>query len=463
MVTSPMKQKLNIIILAAGKGTRMQSQLPKVLHPVGGVPILQRVLDEANQLKPSKIIVVYGYGGETVKEHFVDREIDWVMQAEQLGTGHAVMQALPVLDDEAQVLILLGDVPLIQHAMCEELLQQSKQGLGILSCQKANPAGYGRIIREAAQVKAIVEHKDASIDQLKVDEVNTGIMAMPATKLKSWLAKINNDNAQQEYYLTDIVKLAVDEGSDVSATMVTDEVAVAGVNSKQDLATVERALQTKHATTLMDKGVTLLDPARVDIRGTLQTGKDVTIDVGCVFEGDNLLGDNVKVGPYSVIKNSRIEAGTVVQAYSHIDSATVGTGCRVGPYARLRPGAELKSNNHIGNFVEIKNALIEDGSKVNHLSYIGDAEIGKGVNVGAGTITCNYDGANKFKTVIEDHAFIGSDSQLIAPVTIKRGSTIGAGSTITKDTPADSLTVCRAKTQVTIQGWQRPVKQKKAE
>ncbi len=462
MVTSLMKQKLNIIILAAGKGTRMQSQLPKVLHTVGGVPILQRVIDEASLLKPSKIIVVYGYGGETVKAHFNGSDIEWVEQAEQLGTGHAVMQALPALEEGAQVLILLGDVPLIQYAMCQQLITESPEGLGILSCQKADPTGYGRIIREASQVKAIVEDKDASEDQRKVDEVNTGIMSMPATSLKNWLDQINNDNAQREYYLTDIVKLAVEEGSNVNATMVTDEWAVAGVNSKQDLAAAERALQSRQASELMQKGVTLLDPARIDIRGKLQTGKGVTIDVGCVFEGSVQLGDNVFIGPYSVIKDSSIEENSNIQAYSHIENATVGKDCRVGPYARLRPGAELKSNNHIGNFVEIKNASIDDGSKVNHLSYIGDAEVGKGVNVGAGTITCNYDGANKFKTIIEDNAFIGSDSQLVAPVTIKRGSTIGAGSTITQDTQADSLTICRAKTQVTIQGWQRPVKQKKA-
>lgn len=457
-----MKQKLNIIILAAGKGTRMQSHLPKVLHPVGGVPILQRVVDEAQQLKPSKIILVYGYGGETVKAHFKASDIVWLEQSEQLGTGHAVMQALPALEANAQVLVLLGDVPLIQQAMCQQLLTENEDGLGILSCKKVDPTGYGRIIRESGQVKAIVEHKDATEAQHKIDEVNTGIMCMPATSLKNWLSKINSDNAQQEYYLTDIVQLAVDEGSHVNATMITDEWAVAGVNSKQDLAAIERALQTRQALALMQSGVTLHDPSRIDIRGQLLTGKDVTIDIGCVFEGEVTLGDNVSIGPYSVIKNSHIQAGSQIQAYSHIEDATVGHDCRVGPYARLRPGADLKANNHIGNFVEIKNATIDDGSKVNHLSYIGDAAVGKGVNVGAGTITCNYDGANKFKTIIEDNAFIGSDSQLVAPVTIKQGSTIGAGSTITQDTPADSLTICRAKTQVTIQGWQRPVKQKKA-
>lgn len=456
-----MKQKLNIIILAAGKGTRMQSELPKVLHPVGGKAILQRVIDEATLLAPSKIIVVYGYGGETVKQYFADTEVEWVEQVEQLGTGHAVMEAIPALEAEAQVLVLLGDVPLIQHAMCQQLLTESQRGLGVLSCQKADPTGYGRIIREDGEVKAIVEHKDATEQQRQVDEVNTGIMSMPASSLKKWLSQINDNNAQQEYYLTDIVKLAVDEGSQVSATMVRDEWAVAGVNSKKDLAGVERALQTRQAAELMQQGVTLLDPDRIDIRGTLQTGKDVTIDIGCVFDGQVSMGDGVYIGPYSVIKNSTIESGSQIQTYSHIENATVGKNCRVGPYARLRPGADLKSNNHIGNFVEIKNASIEDGSKVNHLSYIGDAEVGKNVNVGAGTITCNYDGANKFKTVIEDDAFIGSDSQLVAPVTVKRGATIGAGSTITQDTPADSLTICRAKAQVTIQGWQRPVKQKK--
>lgn len=457
-----MNQKLNIIILAAGKGTRMQSSLPKVLHTVGGKPILQRVIEQAKALNPTKIIVVYGYGGDVVKNTLVENNVEWVEQAEQLGTGHAVMQALPALEPDAQALILLGDVPLIEKEQCAELLNNSKNGLQILSCIKNDPTGYGRIVRKEGEVKAIIEHKDANEQQRNITEVNTGIMSMPVNALKKWLAQINNDNAQQEYYLTDIVQLAVTEGAYVGATAITNEWSVAGVNSKQDLAAVERALQNNQAEALMKKGVTLLDPTRLDIRGTLVTGKDVVIDVGCVFEGEVILGDNVLIGPYSVIKNSRVDQGTQIQAYSHIEDASVGNNCKVGPYARLRPGAELKADNHIGNFVEIKNASIGDGSKVNHLSYIGDAEVGKGVNVGAGTITCNYDGANKFKTVIEDDAFIGSDSQLVAPVTIKRGATIGAGSTITQDTPADSLTICRAKDQVTIQAWQRPVKQKKA-
>ncbi len=457
-----MTQKLNIIILAAGKGTRMQSKLPKVLHTVGGTPILQRVVDQAKALSPTKIIVVHGYEGAKVQETIADESLIWIEQSEQLGTGHAVMQAVPVLDSDAQVLVLLGDVPLIAHGMCDRLIQDSADGLGILSCYKDEPAGYGRIIRQGKQVTAIVEHKDATEAQRTVNEVNTGIMTMPAERLKAWLKRISNDNAQREYYLTDIVELAVADGHSVNATMVLDEWAVAGVNSKLDLSNVERALQRTQANKLMQAGVTLLDAERIDIRGTLNTGKDISIDVGCVFEGDVTLGDHVTIGPYCVIKNSVIQEGSNIQAFSHIEDASVGSDCRIGPYARLRPGAALTANNHIGNFVEIKNATINNGSKVNHLSYIGDAEVGKGVNIGAGTITCNYDGANKFKTIIEDNAFIGSDSQLVAPVTVKQGATIGAGSTITQDTPANSLTICRAKSQVTIEGWQRPVKKKKA-
>lgn len=457
-----MTQKLNIIILAAGKGTRMRSMLPKVLHTVGGTPILQRVIDQAKAMDPSKIIVVYGYEGAMVKENIIEKNVIWVEQAEQLGTGHAVMQAAPLLDKGGQVLVLLGDVPLIRHEMCTQLVQESADGLGILSCHKEDPAGYGRIIRQEEKVTAIVEHKDATKAQLAVKEVNTGIMTMPAEQLKTWLNRLSNDNAQQEYYLTDIVELAVVDGTLVNATMVMDEWAVAGVNSKLDLSNVERALQRRQATALMQAGVTLMDAERIDIRGKLTTGKEVSIDVGCVFEGNVKLGNHVSIGPYSVIKNSVIEDGTQVQAFSHIENASVGNGCLIGPYARLRPGATLTANNHIGNFVEIKNATIDEGSKVNHLSYIGDAEVGKAVNIGAGTITCNYDGANKFKTIIEDNAFIGSDSQLVAPVTVKQGATIGAGSTITQDTPANSLTICRAKSQVTIEGWQRPVKKKKA-
>lgn len=453
---------LSIIILAAGKGTRMKSSLPKVLHEIAGKPILKKVIEAAKALSPTKIIVVYGYGGETVKAKLSEEPVEWVEQKEQLGTGHAVMQAMPLLGDSSQSLVLLGDVPLIESEMCTPLLKMANAGLAILSCSKENPAGYGRIVREGGRVKAIIEHKDASEEQHKINEVNTGIMAMPTEKLKQWLGEIDNNNAQQEYYLTDIVALAVSEGTDVDASMTTDEWAVAGVNSKLDLVTVERQFQQRQAEDLLSQGVTLFDHTRLDIRGELTVGQTVSIDVGCVFEGSVTIEDGVNIGPYCVIKNSTIGEGTTIAAYSHIENSEVGNGCRVGPYARLRPGTKLAANNHIGNFVEIKNAMIDDGSKVNHLSYVGDAEIGKQVNIGAGTITCNYDGANKFKTIVEDNAFIGSDTQLVAPVRVTEGSTIGAGSTITKDTKPNSLTICRANGQVTINGWKRPVKQKKA-
>lgn len=454
-------QSLNIVILAAGKGTRMQSLIPKVLHKLAGKALLQHVIDAAKQLNPSKIIVVYGYGGNAVPEAFTHENIVWVEQKEQLGTGHAVLQAAPHLDQDATTLILLGDVPLLSRTSCETLLNKTK-ALGLLTVNKVNPTGYGRIVRNTqTSIEAIVEHKDATEQQRQITEVNTGIIAANNQHLKAWLAQLSNNNAQGEYYLTDIVALAVKDGHQVAAEVTNDESSVEGVNSKADLSGLERVYQMRYATALMNAGATLQDPFRIDVRGDLKIGKDVEIDVGCVFEGDVTLADNVKVGPYCVIKNSTIGSGTEIAAYTHIEQAHVNAGCKLGPYARLRPGAEIADHAHIGNFVEIKNSMIGDGSKVNHLSYVGDAIVGKNVNIGAGTITCNYDGANKFKTIIEDNAFIGSDTQLVAPVTIGEGATIAAGSTITRDAPAGQLTFCRAKEQKSIANWKRPVKKPK--
>lgn len=454
--------KLNILILAAGKGTRMHSSKPKVLHEIGGKSILAHVIDCAKSLNPQKIIVVVGYEGKTVRDAFAHEDIIWAEQKEQLGTGHAVQQAIPYLDDGTNTLILLGDVPLASVEACSKLIEQAKNKLVIQSFKKADPTGYGRIVRDGAHlVTAIVEHKDATEAQRTIDEVNTGIMAMSSTHLKSWLDRLSNNNAQKEYYLTDIVGFSVNDDVDVIADITDDAWAVTGINSKQDLAQIERVYQSRTATALLKKGVTLLDPARIDVRGNLETAKDVTIDVGCIFEGKVSLGEGVTVGAYCVLKDATIAAGVTIAPFTHIVETIVGENSRIGPYARLRPGTMLAAETHVGNFVELKNAQVDVGSKINHLSYVGDTTVGKKVNIGAGTITCNYDGANKFRTVIEDDAFIGSDTQLIAPVTIGKGATIAAGSTITKNAPAESLTFCRAKEQKSIMGWKRPVKIKK--
>ena len=453
--------KLNIVILAAGKGTRMHSNKPKVLHEVGGKPILAHVIDCAKALKPQKIIVVYGFGGEIVRQAFAHEDIVWVNQSQQLGTGHAVQQAVPHLDADANTLILLGDVPLVDVEACEGLIEQANNQLAILSFNKADPTGYGRIVRNNHLVTAIVEHKDATEMQRKIQEVNTGIMAMSNKHLTSWLSQLTNKNAQGEYYLTDIVALAVNDRVEVVAEITLDEWSVTGINSKSDLAQIERVYQTRVADSLLQQGVTLKDPGRLDVRGNLSCGRDCEIDVNCVFEANVTLGDNVKIGANCVVKNATIKANAQILPFTHIDDAEVGENSRIGPYARLRPGTILQNDTHVGNFVELKNAQVDIGSKINHLSYVGDATIGKSVNIGAGTITCNYDGANKFRTVIEDGAFIGSDSQLVAPVTIGKRATIAAGSTITKDAPADALTFCRAKDQKSIVGWKRPQKIKK--
>jgi bifunctional UDP-N-acetylglucosamine pyrophosphorylase/glucosamine-1-phosphate N-acetyltransferase len=451
--------KLNIVILAAGKGTRMHSNQAKVLHKVGGKTILAHVLSCAHALKPTKIIIVYGYAGETVRTEIADENIIWVHQAEQLGTGHAVQQAAPHLDEDASTLILLGDVPLVDASTCQKLISLANNKLAILSFNKVDPTGYGRIVRATSgNVVAIVEHKDTSEEQRQIIEVNTGMMAMPSTNLSNWLALLTNDNAQNEYYLTDIVKLAVKQGVEVVTEITPDEWSVTGINSKMDLAQIERVYQARNAQKLLQQGVTLKDSSRLDVRGSLICGRDVEIDVNCVFEGTVSLGDNVKIAANCIIKNAVIAAGTIIAPFTHIDDSKIGENNRIGPYARLRPGTVLAAETHIGNFVELKNTQVDVGSKINHLSYIGDTTVGKNVNIGAGTITCNYDGANKFRTVIEDDAFIGSDTQLIAPVTIGRGATIAAGSTISKNAPAEQLSLCRAKQQISISAWKRPAK-----
>lgn len=450
---------LNIVILAAGKGTRMHSDKPKVLHAIAGKAMLQHVVDVAASLKPLKTIVVYGHGGETVPKALADSKALFVLQEPQLGTGHAVQQALPQLNDDSVSLVLYGDVPLIQQDTLEKILAH-KYALTLLTQNLANPKGYGRIVRDqSGKVGCIVEEKDASSEQRQIQEINTGILAAPTGLLREWLGKLRNENAQGEYYLTDIVALAVAQGVVIQTVQPTHGWEVMGINSKVQLAQLERIWQLELVDRLMKQGVTLADPARLDIRGELACGRDVEIDVGCIFEGKVQLGNGVKVGAYSVVRNTRIASNTHIAPYSHIDQAEIGDRCHIGPFARIRPGSKLQNDVHIGNFVEIKNSDIASSSKANHLSYIGDATVGSRVNIGAGTITCNYDGANKFRTVIEDDAFIGSDTQLVAPVTVGRGATIGAGSTITKDTPSGELTLSRAK-QISVPGWQRPTKKK---
>jgi len=449
---------LDVIVLAAGLGKRMRSELPKVLHPLAGRPLLAHVIDAARTLAPRRIFVVHGHGAERVRAAFPDAGVDWVLQAEQLGTGHAVLRALPQLSSDADVLVLYGDVPLVRPATLKRLVEGARGSIGIVVAELDDPSGYGRIVRDAAQrVARIVEQKDATASELAIREVNAGFFCLSARRLAPWLSKIGNDNAQNEYYLTDLVALAVADAVPVVAVKVEDPWEVAGVNSMQELAVLERVCQEREARRLLDAGVTLADPARIDVRGALECGRDVAIDVNCVFEGRVSLGDNVRVGPNCVLKNVSIGAGTEVLAFSHLDDAELGERCRVGPFARLRPGARLAEDVHVGNFVEVKASRLGAGSKANHLSYLGDSEVGRRVNVGAGTITCNYDGAAKHRTVIEDDCFIGSDATLVAPVRIARGSYIGAGSTISKDTPPGQLTVARAR-QVSIPSWKPPRK-----
>ncbi len=478
---------LEVIILAAGKGTRMNSELPKVLHPVAGQAMLAHVIATAEKLTPDAIHVVIGHGSEKVKQTITSKNINWCLQEQQLGTGHAVLQALPDIKNDSQnVLILYGDVPLLKQTTLQDLLDcLSNKDLVLLSAILDDPTGYGRIVRSGPKetfsqtysqgeiqrnsndvtgnylnkVQAIVEQKDADQATQEIKEINSGILAAKSGDLKQWLADVSNNNAQQEYYLTDCIALAVKQNQSVEGIVCNDNNEILGVNNKAHLAQVERLYQLEQAEQLMTAGVTLMDPSRIDVRGNLSTGKDVSIDINCVFVGENEIGDNVNIGANAVIINSQIKSGTTVLPNCHIENANIGEKCDIGPFARIRPDTNLAENVKVGNFVEIKKANVSSGSKINHLSYIGDTDMGKGVNIGAGTITCNYDGANKHRTIIGDNVFVGSDTQLVAPVTIGDGATIGAGATITKDAPENKLTLARSK-QVSIDGWQRPKKSK---
>jgi bifunctional UDP-N-acetylglucosamine pyrophosphorylase/glucosamine-1-phosphate N-acetyltransferase len=454
---------ISVVILAAGQGKRMKSDLPKVLQPLAGRPLLQHVIDTARELDAADIHVVYGHGGELVREALASPDLTWALQAEQHGTGHAVMQAMPGVPDDHLALILYGDVPMVEAATLRRLMAAaSDTSIAVLSVRMKDPTGYGRIVRDGARnVARIVEHKDANAKERAIDEVNTGLMAVPAKRLSEWLGQLKNDNAQGEYYLTDIVVMAAKAGLKVNAVLADREDEVLGVNDKVQLADVEAVYRRRRATELMLQGVTLVDPARFDARGIVEAGRDVFIDVNVVLEGKVVLGNRVRIGPNVVIKDATIGDDTVVFPNCVIDKATIGANCNIGPFARFRPVSTLAAGVHIGNFVEVKNSNLGPGSKANHLAYVGDADIGGKVNVGAGTITCNYDGANKWRTQIGDGAFIGSGSMLVAPVTIGAGATIGAGSTITKDAPDDKLTLERAK-QITLDGWKRPEKKPKA-
>jgi bifunctional UDP-N-acetylglucosamine pyrophosphorylase/glucosamine-1-phosphate N-acetyltransferase len=449
---------LNVVILAAGQGKRMRSDLPKVLHPLAGKPLLGHVIDTARAIGAARICVVYGHRGEQVRTALDAPDLTWARQEPQLGTGHAVLQAMPSTVSSAPTLVLYGDVPLIRASTLQRLIKAAGTGsLALLTAQLDNPQGYGRIVRVAGRVTRIVEEKDADDAEKAIGEINTGILVAPTAALARWLPALGNRNAQGEYYLTDIVALAVAEGMPVVTAHPDEPWETEGINSKAQLATLERVHQRNIAEQLMEAGVTLSDPARIDVRGELACGRDVAIDVNCVFEGRVELADGVAIGANCVLKSCRIGSGTRIAPFCHIEDAVVGPEGIIGPYARLRPGTELGRDVHIGNFVEVKNSSIADHSKANHLAYLGDATIGSRVNVGAGTITCNYDGANKFRTVIEDDAFIGSDTQLVAPVTVGRGATLGAGTTLTGDAPPDQLTISRAK-QISIPGWKRPTK-----
>ena len=453
---------MEVIVLAAGQGKRMRSVLPKVLQPLAAKPMLAHVLDTARTLEARRIVVVYGHGGEVVREALDAPDLAWARQDPPQGTGHAVQQAMPLVEDGDTALILYGDVPLIGVPTLQRLMAAaSDTALALLTVSMDNPTGYGRILRDGAgKVTRIVEEKDATADERQVQEVNTGILAAPVTRLRQWLGNLKNDNAQGEYYLTDIIAMAVADGLDVVTTQPDAFEETLGVNNKTQLAELERIYQRNIARSLTDAGVTVIDPARLDVRGSLECGRDVEIDINCVFEGTVVLGDGVRIGANCIVRNATLGAGTRVAPFSQIEDTITGEACIIGPYARTRPGTVLGNDVHLGNFVEVKNSTIADHSKANHLAYVGDADIGQRVNVGAGTITCNYDGANKFRTVIEDDVFIGSDTQLVAPVRVGKGATLGAGTTLTKDAPAEQLTVSRAK-QISLAGWQRPVKVKK--
>jgi bifunctional UDP-N-acetylglucosamine pyrophosphorylase / glucosamine-1-phosphate N-acetyltransferase len=452
---------LSVVILAAGQGKRMNSDLPKVLQPLAGKPLLGHVLDAARGLEAAATCVVYGHGGEQVLAAFPGTDVRWVLQAEQHGTGHAMAQAMPQVPDDHLVLVLYGDVPLVQLETLARLVAEAgEKSIAILSVMLADPTGYGRIVRDGAgNVVRIVEHKDANTKERAIHECNTGLMCVPAGRLRQWLAQLKNDNAQGEYYLTDVIVAAVRSGLKVNAVIAPTATEVLGVNDKRQLAELEAAYRERRATELMLAGVTLVDPTRFDARGPLKVGRDVFIDVNVVLEGAVTLGNRVHIGPNVLIRDADIGDDTVIHANCVIDRAIVGPNCSIGPFARFRPASSLAAGVHIGNFVEVKNSVLGAGSKANHLTYLGDTTVGEKVNVGAGTITCNYDGANKWRTEIGAGAFIGSGTMLVAPVKVGAGATIGAGSTITKDTPADRLTLERAK-QVTIEGWKRPEKKK---
>lgn len=451
---------LSAVILAAGKGTRMYSDLPKVLHCVAGKPMVKHVIDTATALGAENMHLIYGHGGELMRERLANEKVNWVFQNEQLGTAHAVQQAAPFFKDDENIVVLYGDAPLISVETLEKLIAaKPENGIALLTVNLDNPTGYGRILRENGNVVAIVEQKDANAEQLKIQEVNTGVMVSDGANFKKWLARVDNHNAQGEYYLTDLIALANQDGCQVMAVQAGDAIEVEGANNRLQLAALERYYQHKQAQHLLLAGVTLLDPARFDLRGTLEHGKDVEIDTNVILEGNVRLGNRVKIGAGCVLKNVTLGDDVEVKPYSVLEDAVIGEKAAIGPFSRLRPGTELAAQTHVGNFVEIKKSIVGKGSKVNHLTYIGDTEIGADCNIGAGVITCNYDGANKFKTLIGDNVFVGSDTQLVAPVIVEDGATIGAGSTITQNIAKDELVITRVP-QRHIQGWQRPSKKK---
>lgn len=451
---------MSVVILAAGKGTRMYSDLPKVLHPLAGKPMVQHVIDAAMKLGAKNVHLVYGHGGELLKSTLHNDALNWVLQAEQLGTGHAMQQAAPHFADDEDVLMLYGDVPLIAVETLTRLLAAKPQGgIGLLTVKLQDPSGYGRIVRENGTVVGIVEHKDASDQQRQINEINTGILVANGRDLKRWLGKLNNNNAQGEFYITDIIALAHAEGNKIEAVHPARLSEVEGVNNRLQLSQLERVYQAEQAEKLLLAGVMLLDPARFDLRGVLEHGRDISIDANVIIEGMVKLGNRVKIGAGCILRDCVIGDDCEISPYSVLEDAQLEAACTVGPFARLRPGAELAEGAHVGNFVEIKKARLGKGSKAGHLSYLGDAEIGDDVNIGAGTITCNYDGANKHKTIIGDGVFVGSDTQLVAPVTVGKGVTIAAGTTVTRDIADNELVLSRVK-QVHIQGWERPTKKK---
>ncbi|MFE8152415.1 bifunctional UDP-N-acetylglucosamine diphosphorylase/glucosamine-1-phosphate N-acetyltransferase GlmU [Brenneria goodwinii] len=451
---------MSVVILAAGKGSRMYSDLPKVLHPLAGKPMVQHVIDAAMTIGAQHVHLVYGHGGDLLKSTLCDPALNWVLQAEQLGTGHAMQQAAPYFADDEDILMLYGDVPLISPATLQRLLHAKPQdGIGLLTVKLDNPSGYGRIVRENCEVVGIVEHKDASDEQRRINEINTGILVAGGKDLKRWLSQLNNDNSQGEYYITDIIAMAAAEGRRVAAVHPERLSEVEGVNNRLQLSSLERVYQREQADRLLLEGIMLLDPSRFDLRGELRHGRDVTIDANVVLEGQVTLGHRVKIGVGCVIKNTVIGDDCEISPYSVLEDAVLEASCTIGPFARLRPGATLEEGAHVGNFVELKKARLGKGSKAGHLSYLGDADIGAGVNIGAGTITCNYDGANKYKTIIGDDVFVGSDTQLVAPVKVAAGATIAAGTTVMKDVNGAEL-VYNRKEQNHKAGWQRPVKKK---